>query len=223
MNHSYETTCTDCTKTIEVAFPDGDISVLGLCARLCTDCRDKRVVRHLPLSGLSPQGGLGNYHMNVELQWPITEKDLEYIAAGDKEEDFARRSMNSIRASLGFIAGGGDTTPVAHYHLFINTLGRCVGDPVAKRPDGYVRAYHDALNHLAGLVIDLQEAMRPLGAAEEEVDFSNVFSALAVGGRHGWPIDERIHNQVRRAESVSMPLNEEEAKKRVKEWAKEKE
>ena len=223
MNHSYETTCTDCTKTIEVASPDGDISALGLCARLCGPCRSDRVTNDRSITPLSPQGGLGNYRMEVELQWPITEEDLVYLAPGDMEEDFARRSMHSIRSALQLVAGSGaDITPIANYHLHIGTLRRCVGEPVSRRADGCIRQYHEALNQFAVLMFDLEEVMAAIGG-NTKVNFSNVFSALAIGRRQGWPVDSKLDDQVRRSEDDSIPLSESEAAKRVGEWTQEKE
>lgn len=227
-------TCTDCMKTIRM--DEVEIAARTKLARLCDDCRRNRADHHIPPDAIQPPM-LGNYRTMVELQWMITPKDLEYVAIGDDEEDFARRSLFAVRSVLQLVAGSGhNLSPIGHYHLRLsdhkNGLKRCVG-PAAKdhRAHGFVRLYHDALNLIAGLALDLDRIAREgLGVARDaldpdedvdlpgipQIDYSMVHSALAVGRRQGWPVDPRLDDKVREAETNTIPLSEEEARRRMK-------
>lgn len=198
-----DASCTDCSAGI--LRWEHELSIRAKNARLCDSCREERTNGKGSLDTILPSV-LGNYCVNVELQWAISEKDLEYRAVGDMETDFARRSLQSIRTALETVAGcGHDTTPIGHYSIDIASLRRCMGQPIKERPGGHLKQYHDALNGLLSKLpcIEVQDGL-----------FQDVFKALAIGTRKGWDVDPEFVKEVVAEESNDVPMSEEEARSR---------
>lgn len=217
-----EASCTDCGKPIEV---DEDLlRERAHKSRLCAGCAGSRNGRGLDPDLLLPMSGLGNYRMSVEMQWAISPRDLVYVAYGDMEEDFARRSMFAMRDQLQLIAGNGhNKSPIGHYHLKLedvngghDRLRRCDGPPLkGDRPPSIARQYHDALNRIAVLVLCLEDGIQLVTDSVPAIDFSEVFRTLAIGRRQGWPVDSRFDSQVAIVEDDEVSMSEEEAKRRM--------
>lgn len=203
-----ETSCTDCGRTT-IEQEEEILLARSKMARLCPECKGDR---YLGLDSLLPPL-LGNYCVNVELQWAINEKDLEYRAIGDMEEDFARRSLQSIRTALETVAGcGHENTPIGHYSIDIASLRRCMGQPIAERPGGHLKQYHEALNGLMSAFHGWHQS--GLSPAEVDKVLKTACTALAIGTRKGWNVDPRWVQDVVAEESDDVPMSEEEARSR---------
>jgi len=214
-----KTTCVDCMEVIEI---DKDtlamLTECGRIARLCLRCRQSRHDNGINTADPKP-AVLGNYCCKVELQWAITAHDMKYLARGDVEEDFARRSWYRAREQLQLVAGCGHaTTPIGHFHFNPDTLRRCFGRSIDNAVDGFMERYHAALNHYVALLLDLEGMVEEIACdsdvAVKKINFLMAAQALAVGYRQGWPVDPRIEDQVKAAENEHMPMGQDEAGRR---------
>ena len=100
-----EMSCTDCGRE---SVADYETEVIGReeKARLCPDCLAHRVRLGEDLDEMGPNN-LKAYDSRLSIDWTISPADLTYVAPGDMEVDFARRSFERIRTALNLLVSTG--------------------------------------------------------------------------------------------------------------------